>query len=127
MEIDGVRILIVEDSDLMAEAIKDMLLDAGAVVVSMTASVNAALDIVATQSIDLACLDINLGKEDSFPVADELVSRSIPFVFVSGGKAEVVPPHHRHQSFVRKSDISQKLVPACWNASRGGASGESRA
>ena len=110
---DGVRILILEDSCLLAELIKDMLLDAGAIVVATTRSVAGALDILATQGVDLVCLDINLGHETSFPVADELVSRGIPFVFVTVHDAAILPPRHRDQRLVSKMEMSAELVAAC--------------
>jgi len=102
---DGLRVFVLEDSLLMAEAIEDLLSDAGAAVVGTPQSVAAALDLLATQSVDFACLDIDLGKEDSFPVADELLSRRIPFIFVTGSDAEVVPQRHRNQTLVRKMDM----------------------
>ena len=110
---DGARVLVLEDSALMAELIKDVLLDAGAIVVETRQSVAGALQMLALQDLDLACLDVDLGTEDSFPVADALVDRCIPFVFVTGSRPEVLPLRHRHQGFVRKFKIAAELVTAC--------------
>jgi CheY-like chemotaxis protein len=46
--------------------------------------VEGALGVLAKTSPDFAVLDINLNGARSFPVADVLKSRSIPFVFLSG-------------------------------------------
>jgi len=110
---DGARVLVLEDSALMAELIKDVLLDAGAIVVGTRQSVAGALQLLALQDLDLACLDVDLGTEDSFPVADALVDRCIPFVFVTGSRPEVLPLRHRHQGFVLKFKIAAELVTAC--------------
>jgi hypothetical protein len=65
------------------------------------------------RTIDIACLDINLGSETSFPVADALAMRGIPFVFVSACGSDVLPPAHRHRPFVSKIEIHLELVSAC--------------
>ena len=116
---DGVRVLVLEDSALMAELTKDVLLDAGAIAVETRQSVAGALQMLASQDVDLACLDVDLGSEDSFPVADALIARCIPFVFVTGSRPEVLPLRHRHQPFVRKLRIAAELVPACRAATAG--------
>lgn len=113
---DGLRVLVLEDFPPMAEVIADMLADAGAIVVGTTYSVAAALDVLASRSIDLACLDINLGEEDSFPVADALASRRIPFVFVTAHNEGYLPARHRSQPLVRKSELAARLLAACSTA-----------
>jgi chemotaxis family two-component system sensor kinase Cph1 len=114
MQLDGVKVLVLEDSYLIAELIEDMLLQAGAIVVGTTKTVALALHVLATQAVDLACLDINLEDENSFPVADELASRGIPFVFVTASTAEILPQRHSNRTFVPKMQMTDELVAACW-------------
>ena len=109
----GKKVLIVEDSYLLALTLEDMLIDAGADVVAIAPSVGIALQAMEQHTIDIACLDINLGFETSFPIADALAMHGIPFVFVSAHEADVVPPPHRHRPFVRKTDAHLELVSAC--------------
>jgi hypothetical protein len=45
--------------------------------------------------IDLAVLDVNLGDEKVYPVADALAERDVPFVFLTGYGSEMLPPAHR--------------------------------
>jgi CheY-like chemotaxis protein len=116
MRLDGVKVLVLEDSDLIAELIEDMLLQAGAIVVGTTKSVALALHVLATQAVDLACLDINLGDENSFRVADELASRGIPFVFVTAYAAGILPQRHRNRLLVHKMQMTDELVATCWTA-----------
>ena len=47
-------------------------------------NVRAAIDAIDQQKVEAAILDINLGKENSFPVAHALKERGIPFVFITG-------------------------------------------
>jgi CheY-like chemotaxis protein len=109
----GTNVLVVEDCNLMAATLQDMLVDAGADLVCLASSVAASLAAMERHPIDIACLDINLGGETSFAVADALAARGIPFVFVSTHHADVVPPAHRHRPFVDKLQAWLELVPAC--------------
>lgn len=82
--LSGLRILLVEDEAMIAMLVEDMLLDSGATVVGPAGGVKAALAVISDQEIDGALLDVNLGGEQSFEVADALAERQIPFVFVTG-------------------------------------------
>ena len=50
-----------------------------------------ALDAVRSEQFDLAVLDVNLGGEKVYPVAELLAERHIPFVFLSGYGDEAIP------------------------------------
>lgn len=110
---DGVRVLLVEDAELIGELIHDMFRDAGATVVAQTRSVSAALQSLRTQPVDVVCLDILLGNQSSFEVADLLVAQRIPFVFVTACDPAFVPERHRKQLLVDKDDLPYLLIPAC--------------
>jgi CheY-like chemotaxis protein len=110
---NGVRVLLVEDAELIGELMNDMFRDAGATVVAQTHSVSATLRILQTQPVDVVCLDILLGYQPSFAVADLLVRRGVPFVFVTACDPGIVPERHRNQLLVDKDDIPYLLVPAC--------------
>jgi CheY-like chemotaxis protein len=80
----GRRILVVEDEMLVLMQIEMALEDFGCSAVCVAASVAEAAAILVGESFDAAMLDINLGGEKSYPVADMLIRRSIPFVFSTG-------------------------------------------
>src|ERR1044072_6797509 len=109
----GKKVLIVEESYLLGLTLEDILTDAGADVVGIAPSVHMALRAMERHTIDIACLDINLGYETSFPVADALAMRGIPFVFVSAYEPDVVPPAHRDRPFVSKIQFHLDLLSAC--------------
>ena len=65
----------------------------GAEVVGLAGSVRDALDLVEAKGdrLDGAVLDINLRGERVYPVADALAARGVPFVFLTGYDARVIP------------------------------------
>ncbi|HVG48881.1 MAG TPA: response regulator [Rubellimicrobium sp.] len=79
------RVLVVEDEYLLAEDLRRGLEDAGAEVLGPVPSVADALALLATEAPpDAAILDVNLGGEMVFPVADVLRERGVPFMFATG-------------------------------------------
>jgi len=80
----GRRLLLVEDDALIAMNVEDMLDMLGYVVVAAAEGVEEALAAVECGGIDAALLDVNLQGRNSFPVADALAARAVPFVFATG-------------------------------------------
>ena len=89
----GRRLLVVEDEYLIAAALERALEDRGAEVVGPAGSVEGALRLVESEGdrLDGAVLDINLRDERVYPVADALAARGVPFVFLTGYDAQVIP------------------------------------
>jgi CheY-like chemotaxis protein len=80
------RVLLVEDSGLVALQLQCLLEETGCTVVGPAARVASALKLVATETIDAAVLDVDLDGTPSWNVADALTARSIPFVLATGYK-----------------------------------------
>lgn len=76
------RILVVEDEYWVAEALARQIVADGSAVAGPVPTAEAALDLL-KQIPDLhgAVLDVRLRNGKSFPVAEELRRRGIPFVF----------------------------------------------
>jgi CheY-like chemotaxis protein len=84
-QLQGRRVLVVEDELMIAMLVEDMLADLGCAVVGPAHTVEAALKVVAEDpSIDAALLDVNLAGQPVFPVADALRARRAPMVFSTG-------------------------------------------
>src|SRR5262245_54566131 len=83
-QLAGKRILIVEDDNILAINLADELAAEGATVIASTATVTDALDVITSNELDGAIVDINLNGRAAFPVADVLADRHIPFVFATG-------------------------------------------
>jgi CheY-like chemotaxis protein len=79
------RVFIVEDEVLLTVMLKDILAGLGCRLVGSAQTVFQALSQLAgLSSIDAAILDLHIGGEMVFPVADALVQRGVPIVFSTG-------------------------------------------
>jgi CheY-like chemotaxis protein len=87
------RVLVVEDEVLVAMLVEDMLGELGHEVAALSTHLDEAVRLAASGAFDFAVLDINLNGERSFPVADVLIERGLPFIFATGYGAKVLPPH----------------------------------
>ncbi len=110
---DGPRILLVEDDVLIAMMLADMFDALGLPEPAQAASKDEALAIIATESLAGALVDVNLGDDKGWPVADALAERRIPFAFTSGG-GDILPALHADRRLVAKpfriSDIEAALA-----------------
>jgi len=108
LNLHSLRILVVEDNLLTADAIHDLLETSGCEVVGPAPNVAMALDLIAQTALDGAVLDVRLGDELSFPVAAALIERDIPFLFLTGYDDFIVPPQYRGRRRLDKpSDLRQ--------------------
>lgn len=89
--LSGCRIVIVEDDYYQAQDSRDVLERAGATVVAITAKVPDIADLLREGRVDAALIDINLGGGVSFDFARELRSNAIPFAFLTGYDAQILP------------------------------------
>lgn len=92
VRLQGRSILVVEDEFLIADNICEELISYGAIVIGPAQSVRRAFELLeAAKTIDAAVLDVNLGGELAYPVADLLMERDVPFVFTTGYDASALP------------------------------------
>ena len=116
-DLNGLRILVVEDEAAISLLLEDMLLDFGCEVIGPAARLSAALDAVAREQVDLAILDVNVAGEPIYPVAEALAQRSIPFVFSTGYGSAGIRDAFRDRPVLQKPfaqhDLKQKLLVAC--------------
>jgi CheY-like chemotaxis protein len=80
----GRRILIVEDSGLLASGFEAILKDAGAEVVGPALRLEAAERLAEDETLSGALLDIRLDGDEAWSVARLLDRKGVPFVFLSG-------------------------------------------
>lgn len=80
----GNRVLLVEDEMILMLELDQVLSEAGFEVVGPAARVSKALDLIDSKPIDAAIVDVNLGGEKSYPIADALMARQVPFFFLTG-------------------------------------------
>lgn len=80
----GRRILIVEDSPVVAPFTADILSDLGCSVVGPAPNMAAARQLVDEGEFDAALMDVHIRGERVFPLCEILESRGVPFVLTSG-------------------------------------------
>lgn len=83
-------VLVAEDEPMVAMLLED-LLDVAGYRVLIAERLEAGLSMAASEAIDVAILDVSLDRVESFPIADALRSRNIPFLFASGYGRESIP------------------------------------
>ena len=112
------RVLIVEDEALVAMLLEDMLDEFGHEVAGVAGRLNDALE--KARSLDFSCavLDINLNGQRTYPIAEVLRARGIPFLFVSGYGAAGLEPGWEDAIVVQKPFQPQELLQAITRACR---------
>jgi CheY-like chemotaxis protein len=83
-DLGGMRVLVVEDEMMVSMLIEDMLTDLGCKVVGPASRLDEAVALVGEAEIDCAVLDVNLGGQPIFPLADLLRQKGVPFAFATG-------------------------------------------
>jgi CheY-like chemotaxis protein len=100
-------ILVVEDEYMIATDLARSLEDLGMTVLGPAASVADALLLLDDEPApDAAILDVNLGREKVFALADTLQKRGVPFVFATGYDHWAIPSTYAHiRRFEKPVDI----------------------
>jgi CheY-like chemotaxis protein len=108
--LSGRRVLVVEDEMMVLMLIEDMLADLGCESVSTAATVDRALTLMDGRTFDVAMLDVNLNGQNSYPVADALAARGIPFVFATGYSDHVTRAGYPGRPVLQKPFKFERLV-----------------
>jgi CheY-like chemotaxis protein len=108
----GQRVLVVEDEWVVAAELETELTDMGCHVVGPVPSVREALDILERQTVDVALVDIGLGEETGYPVADALRAGDVPIVFLTGYSAMALAPEFRDVRCLQKPAAAKRLAAA---------------
>lgn len=87
-------VLVVEDEALVAMLVEDLLNELGHEVGAIASRMDDALVNARTGQYDVAIIDVNLGGQQSYPVADILSERGVPFIFATGYGAGGLDPKY---------------------------------
>ncbi|MCA1776817.1 MAG: response regulator [Loktanella sp.] len=111
------RVLIVEDEVLLAMDLECMLTDIGHEVVGQATRIDKAIKLAQETDLDFAVLDINVAGTKSFPVADILRERGIPFTFATGYGVDGLEDGYRDLPVLQKpyaqSDLKRTILEVC--------------
>lgn len=101
--LSGRRILVLEDEGLILMTLEDILAGLGCVVAAAVTRPEAALSALERTGVDAALLDVNLGHGmTSYPVADALTARGVPFLFITGYGTGALAPAYRGRPILPK-------------------------
>jgi PAS domain S-box-containing protein len=103
------RVLLVEDEALVAMMMQEFLIGLGCSVVGPFGTTATALAAVSNEDLDFAILDINLGGELVYPVADVLAWRGLPFLFITGYDVDSIDERFRHVPVLQKPISRESL------------------
>lgn len=106
----GCRVLIVEDERLVAKYIEVIVNEMGGEIVGPFGHLSAAISAVDSERFDIALVDMNLQGDKSFPIAELLLQRQIPFAFMSGYDASELPPNLQATPSIQKPCSVQTVV-----------------
>lgn len=107
-------VMVLEDNFMIAKEMRARLMDAGFPNVEMVPSAEQARALLDATTPAMAVLDINLGHgETSEGIANELLSRRVPFMFVTGfGEENNLPPHLQQAQVLTKPVTTRDVVSA---------------
>ncbi|HEL4259280.1 response regulator [Stenotrophomonas maltophilia] len=111
--LQDLRVLVVENDEMSAALLQMQLVQAGAQVMGLAASVGEALRLLEETTPDVALLDYRLAhQETSEPVAAALAARGVPFVLATGMSAEQLPQAMQSGVLLVKPYLSAELSQA---------------
>ena len=117
--LDGLSVLIVEDEYFVATELAMALEDAGARVAKPVSNIDDA-ELAIEEEVrlfDVVILDVNLGGEMIFDLADRLLQRRVPLIFATGYQCDSLPERFRHIPCLGKpcddSEIIRMVMTLC--------------
>jgi CheY-like chemotaxis protein len=106
------RGFVVEDEFVLSLIIEDMLDAAGCSIVATAHQLGEAIEAAKTLNFDFAVIDVNLDGEASYPVAEILEKRRVPFIFATSYGPDGVAQRWRKAPILRKPFLSIELESA---------------
>lgn len=118
--LQDLRVLVVENDEMSATLLQMQLVQCGAIVVGLAASVGESLRLLGESQPQVALLDYRLANnETSEPVAAALSARGIPFVLATGMAPDRLPEVFRSAVLLGKPYLTAELNAALARALTG--------
>jgi len=101
-DLEGAKVLVVEDEYFIADDLVRALDAAGGTAVGPAGSLHHARSLLQDEQIDAAIVDLNLHGEMAFPLVIEIRERGLPCVIMSGYSPESLPEPLRQVTSLEK-------------------------
>jgi DNA-binding response OmpR family regulator len=111
----GKHILIVEDERDLALMLDDLVTSFGCTPVGPCNTLAGALKAIERDRFDIVLLDVDLCGQSSYPVAEALADRRIPFLYTSGDPDLAIPYRDRGWKLCPKPFTAEQLIAALAN------------
>lgn len=105
----GRRILVVEDSPVVAPFTVNVLEDLGCVAIGPAPNMATARELIENESFDAAIMDVHIRGERVFGLCEMLEKRGIPFLLTSGYADWQVPSDWLDRPQLQKPYTSDQL------------------
>jgi DNA-binding response OmpR family regulator len=109
-DLDGFRVLVVEDDYIVAQEVSSTLRERGAMVVGPVPDVAKGRSLAETNRIDCALLDVNLKGQLVFDLAHLLIDKGIRPIFTTGYDTSFLPADLRDSVCLQKPVDTEDLV-----------------
>jgi YesN/AraC family two-component response regulator len=110
LDLNGKKVLIVEDDYLTAQGLSHAIADYGFTVVGPVDTADRAVRLIGHEPPDGALLDVRLREGSAVEVAKALQERGVPFVVMSGYSRDTLPPELKKAPFVAKPMSESELI-----------------
>ena len=110
--LNGRRVLVVEDDYFLADDLARGFGEAGVDIVGPVPSLAQALNLVEQQRMDMAVLDISLDGDKVYDVADALIGRDVPVLFVTGYDRSDIPSRYAEVPMCQKPVGADEVIAA---------------
>jgi DNA-binding response OmpR family regulator len=108
--LNGKTILLVEDEFLLALQLEELLQSRGGMVLGPFRTLDDAMQAARREEFDFAILDVNLNGTMVYPLADDLLARSVPFLLLSGYSPSNLPERFRAVTRLNKPCDPELLI-----------------
>jgi DNA-binding response OmpR family regulator len=108
--LSGKSVLLVEDEFLLALQLEELLQSRGGTVLGPYRRLEDALKAAQRADFDFAILDINLNGTMVYPLADHLLARGVPFLFLTGYSQANLPERFRDVTRLNKPCDPAQLI-----------------
>ena len=112
-------ILLVEDEPMISMMLADLLAKNGHRVDGPHSRIQEALEAATNNKLKAGILDINLRGKSVFPIADVLIERKIPFIFLTGYSDDAIASRYNHIPILQKPVEPENIWAALKDTSKG--------